>query len=130
MSQLLLLLGLAGVAAPVPVPAPLRDWVLLGERIVTDRLDHDAIVVTGARGDFRAIKLSVYRAAVDFHRMVVHYRNGGKQEIELRSTIPAGDESRVIDLNGAERIINRVEFWYDARTIRGRRAVIRLFGLQ
>lgn len=128
MSHLLLLLGLAGIGAPVP--APLRDWVLLGERIVTDRLDHDAIVVTAARGDFRAIKITVNRAAVDFHRVVVHYRNGGKQEIELRSTIPAGDESRVIDLNGAERIINRVEFWYDARTIRGRRAVIRLFGLQ
>jgi len=128
MSFLLLLLGLTGVGTPVP--APLRDWVLLGERIVTDRLDHDAITVTAARGDFSAIRITVSRAAVDFHRVVVHFRNGGKQEIELRETIPSGGESRPVDLKGADRVINRVEFWYDARTVRGRRALVRLFGLQ
>ena len=108
---------------------PVRQWVLLGQRAVNDRADHDVIGVTAARGDFKSIKLTVQRAAVDFHRVVVHYGNGTKQEIELRNTIPAGGESRSIDLNGSERVINRVEFWYDAKTIRGRRAVVRLFGL-
>jgi hypothetical protein len=104
--------------------------VLLGTRAVNDRADHDVIVVTAARGDFRSVKLTVQRAAVDFHRVVVHYGNGTKQELELRNTIPAGGETRIIDLTGTERIINRVEFWYDAKTIRGRRAVVRLFGLR
>lgn len=106
------------------------EWALLGQRTVTDRADHDVIPVTAARGDFKSIKLTVQRAAVDFHRVVVHYGNGTKQEIELRNTIPAGGESRAIDLIGTERVINRVEFWYDAKTVRGRRAVVRLFGLQ
>ncbi len=109
---------------------PVREWVLLGQRAVTDRADHDVIAVTAARGDFRSIKLAVQRAAVDFHRVVVHYGNGTKQEVDLRNTIPAGGESRAIDLSGTERVINRVEFWYDARTFRGRRAVVRLFGLR
>jgi hypothetical protein len=106
------------------------EWVLLGQRTVTDRADHDVIPVTAARGDFRSIKLTVQRAAVDFHRVVVHYGNGTQQEIELRNTIPAGGESRAIDLSGADRVINRVEFWYDAKTFRGRRALVRLFGLR
>lgn len=104
------------------------DWVMLGERTVTDRVDHDRIVVTAARGDFRRIKLTVHRAPVDFHRVVVRYANGGNQEIELRSTIRAGGETRAIDLRGGDRVIRSVDFWYDARTIRGRRAVVRLLG--
>jgi hypothetical protein len=118
---------------PAVTPAavgPAREWVLLGQRAVSDRADHDVIPVTARRGDFKSIKLTVQRAGVDFRRVVVHYGNGGTQEIELRHTIPAGSESRVIDLDGPDRVINRVEFWYDANTIRGRRAVVRLLGLR
>jgi hypothetical protein len=104
------------------------DWILLGTRTVTDRADHDVIAVTGARGDWQAIKFAVQRASVDFHRVVVHFGNGTQQEVQMRNTIPAGGETRAIDLTGPDRVINRVEFWYDANTIRGRRAVVRLFG--
>ena len=114
--------------APRGYAAQGPDWVLLGERTVTDRLDHDVIPVTIARGDFTAIKITVARRGVDFHRVVVHFGNGGDQEVEMRNTIPAGGETRAIDLRAGERIIRSVEFWYDARSIRGRRAVIRLFG--
>ena len=113
-----------------PSPAPAQDWVLLGQRTVTDRVDHDIIGVTGRRGVFRAIKLTVERWAVDFHRVVVYFGNGDQQQITLRNTIPAGGETRTIDLSGNDRVINRVEFWYDAVTFRGRRAVVRLFGLR
>jgi hypothetical protein len=124
-------LALGPATAPAARPAaPVREWVLLGTRAVNDRADHDVIVVTGARGEFRGVKLTVQRHPVDFHRVVVFYGNGTKQELELRNTIPAGGETRIIDLTGNERIINRVEFWYDAKTIRGRRAVVRLFGLR
>lgn len=63
------------------------------------KADHDTVVVTGARGNFTAIKLTVQRNAVDFHRVVIHYRNGSDQNVELRNTIPAGGESRVIDID-------------------------------
>ncbi len=105
-----------------------RDWVVLGERQVSDRVDHDVIPVSGARGDFRRIKLTVQRASVDFHRVVVHFGNGGDQTVNLRNTIPAGGESRVIDLDGGDRVIRSIEFWYDANTMRGRHAQVRVFG--
>ncbi|MFN8669627.1 MAG: hypothetical protein U0164_20735 [Gemmatimonadaceae bacterium] len=104
------------------------EWTFLGQQSVTDRLDHDAIVVTAAEGRFDAIQLRVLRAPVDFRRVIVHFRNGGRQEVEVRQTIPAGGATRRIDLTGDDRIIQRVEFWYDARTARGRQATVRLFG--
>lgn len=127
MTKRIVLLAALGCAGGARAQGP--NWVLLGQRTVTDRVDHDQIVVTAARGDFRAIKITVHRAAVDFHRVVVHFANGGDQEVEMRHTIPAGGETRAIDLRAGERVIRSVDFWYDARTIRGRRAVVRLHGL-
>lgn len=107
-------------------PAP---WVLLGQRQVTDRADHDTIGVTGARGDFRSIRIDVSRHAVDFHRVLIHFGNGGDQEVQMRHTIPAGGSSREIDIEGGDRVIRSIEFWYDAKTIgRGGRATVRVMG--
>ena len=108
---------------------PQRPWVFLGERGVTDRKDHDNIPVTGQRGQFRAIKLAVKGRPVDFHKVVVHFGNGADHEVELRHTIPAGGESRQIDLPGDRRNIRSVDFYYDAKS-GGAQALVRLFGMQ
>jgi hypothetical protein len=98
-------------------------WEFLGARTVTDRLDHDVITVTAARGDFRAIKLAVQWRSIDVHRVVVHYGNGDVREVDVRQVIPAGGETRVIDLPGDERVIQKVRFWYDARSLGGKAKV-------
>jgi hypothetical protein len=103
-------------------------WRFLGERAVNDKVDHDIIMVTATRGDMNALQIRVRGASVDFHRVVIVYGNGRRQEIELRHTIPARGNSRVIDLMGDDRVIKSVEFWYDANTIRGRKAIVRLYG--
>lgn len=103
-------------------------WEFLGERTVNDRLDHDVIRVTAAKGDFKAIQIRVKGASVDFHKVIVVYGNGMRQEIELRHTIPAGGTSRIIDLAGHDRYIREIECWYDANTIRGRKALVRVWG--
>jgi len=53
-------------------------WVLLGQRLVNDRLDNDIIPVTAARGDFSAITIRVKGASVDFHKVVIVYGNGNR----------------------------------------------------
>jgi hypothetical protein len=105
------------------------DWVLLGQRAVSDRVDHDVVNV-GSRGDFRRIKFTVQRSSVDFHRVVVHFGNGADQRIDIRQTIPAGGETRAIDLDGRDRVIRSIDFWYDANTLRGRDAQVRVFGFR
>jgi hypothetical protein len=107
-----------------------RDaWVSLGQRDVTDRADHDLIPVTARRGEFRSVKLVVQRAPVDFHRVVIHFGDGTRQTVDMRNTIRVGGETRAIDLEGRDRVIQSVEFWYDANT-RGRRATVHAYGLR
>ena len=125
------LLILACVASCAPRTAPTQEpgWVLLGQREVTDRTDHDVIRVTAARGEFRRVKFAVLRAPVQFHRVVVRYGNGSFEQLDLRERIPAGDESRAVNIAGGDRVIRSLEFWYDANTM-GRRALVRAFGLR
>lgn len=103
-------------------------WTFLGERLVNDRVDHDVIPVTILKGDFKAVLFRVKGASVDFHKVVIIYGNGQRQEVELRHTIPAGGSTRAIDLTGKERVIKEIHFWYDANTIKGRKAMVRVFG--
>ena len=105
-----------------------RKWIFLGERLVNDRLDRDVIAVTAEQGEFSSIIIKVKGASVDFHKVIVVFGNGRTQEVELRNTIGAGGSSRIIDLKGDERIIKQIEFLYDANTIRGRKALVRVFG--
>jgi hypothetical protein len=112
---------------------PRRDrmagkWELLGERSVSDKVDHDVLTVTAARGTFRALKLEVRDRGVQFRNVTIHFGDGEKQEVELRNVIPAGGESRVIDVEGRDRVIRTIEFTYDAQSLGGKRARVLVFG--
>jgi hypothetical protein len=85
--------------------------VLLGSGRVNGGLDHDTIQA-GQQGTFRAIQLRVSGGAVNFLRIIVRYGNGTRSEIQVRSNIPSGGASRIIDLPGDRRILQRVDFWY------------------
>jgi hypothetical protein len=87
------------------------QMVLLGSGRVNSSLDHDTIQA-GQQGTFRAIQLRVNGGAVNFLRIIVQYGNGTRSEIQVRSNIPAGGSSRIIELPGDRRIIQRVDFWY------------------
>ncbi|HEV7667102.1 MAG TPA: hypothetical protein VGS22_01145 [Thermoanaerobaculia bacterium] len=122
----LLVLVLAAFALPATAGYRGR-WILLGERSVTDGIDHDTIVVTGARGRFEKIAIRVFDRAVQFHDVKVHYGDGFVQDVEIRSVIPAAGWSRIIDLSGGRRVIRSIEFWYDAQSLGGK-ATVRVFG--
>jgi hypothetical protein len=120
---------LAGACATYAQGGRGPNWALLGERVVTDKADHDTIRVGRDRGSFTAVKFEVRRHGVDFQRVVIHFANGEDQKVELRNAIPAGGESRVIDIDGANRIITSIDFWYDAKTLgRGGSATVRSLG--
>lgn len=103
------------------------DWDYLGSRKVNHAVDRDEIVVTAREGTFKRIKLRVRDRQVTFRDVKVHYANGDVQDINLRRTIPAGGETRVIDLNGNNRVIRKVVFWYNTSRVRGKRATVQLF---
>src|SRR5438128_1578187 len=99
---LLLCFGAASQAQPG------GGWEYLGDAHVDGNSDHDNIKVTSSKGEFKSIRLKVEDAAIEFDRVVVHFGNGNSVPIQVRSKIPAGGQTRVIDLPGDERIIQSV----------------------
>lgn len=102
-------------------------WKLLGKRTVKLSTDRDVIHVGADEGTFRSIKLKVLKSGVHFKDMKVHFSNGDIFDVKIRKLIPAGGETRVIDLPGANRNIKKVVFWYES-TRMNRRATVRLWG--
>ena len=105
-----------------------RGWAFLGDANVDGAVDHDRIVVTRARGEFRAIQLRVKNASVEFDRVVIHFGNGSSEPIHIRNVIPAGGHTREIDLPGGRRVIQSVEFWYRKANWGRRRPKVLLYG--
>lgn len=103
-------------------------WHKIGETTVGFKSDHDVVVVLGA-DKFKQILLKVTDAPIHFDDLEVYYENGNKQDVQVRSDFKAGGETRVIDLNGADRDLKKVVFQY--RTIpnwKGDKAHVELYG--
>lgn len=123
----LALLALLGTA--IPAAADAGRWTKLGELHVSDRVDRDTLQVGAKKGTFDAIRLRVEGGAVQFHDLEIHFENGDVQDIALRSVIRRGGTSRVIDLEGGQRAIDKIVFVYDAQTRRrGKGARVEVHG--
>jgi hypothetical protein len=101
-------------------------WKLLGTRKVTDRVERDFVDVGARRGEFTAVQIRVEKVAVQFREVTIHFSNGKRQTVELRDVIPAGGQSRVIDLAGDDRHIRSIELFYDSQS-RGHRGTVRVW---
>ncbi len=105
------------------------QWTFLGSAKVNGvGVDHDEILVTALEGNFSAIKLFVEHEGIEFERVVVHFGNGGQQELTIRDFIPAGGETRVLDLTGRNRIIHSVDFYYKSNPLTKRKGKVKLYG--
>ena len=120
------LLAVAFLVAALPAAA--ETWVSLGQRHVTDKAERDSIEVTASEGTFEAIQLRVKRSAVRFVNVTVVYGTGTSDDLEVRDVIPAGGKSRVLDLRGANRVIKRINFTYEAKSLGRRGALVEVFG--
>jgi hypothetical protein len=103
-------------------------WEMLGTSHVDGKNDHDRIVVNN-RGSFRALQLGVKGGAIEFHRVVVHFENGGDSDLEIRDRIQDRGKTRVIDLPGDRRRIRSIEFWYSKERWRSR-PYVNVWGLR
>jgi hypothetical protein len=62
--------------------------------------------------------------------MEINYVSGEKDEIPLRNIIGANRYSRTIDVEGKNRFIRNVKFWWEAASLRRRNTTVTLFGLR
>lgn len=124
---LLVVLMVADLSAHTVAARP-GTWELLGRRKVNYAADRDVIPVTARDGTFRKLQLRVKGAPIDLTRAVVHYANGQTQELNIRQRVPAGGQTRVLDLPGTRRVITKVVLIYDTRNRARHRATVELWG--
>jgi hypothetical protein len=127
MKQFSFLLGLLFIAGSSNLIAQ-NGWNVLGSAKVNGHSDHDVIMVTGMSGDYTAVKLLVENEGIDFTRVIVHFANGGKQDLNIRRFIPAGGETKVLDLNGNDRVISKVDFFYKSNAKTASKGKVILYG--
>jgi hypothetical protein len=114
---------------------PPGTWQELGIVTVKDTVNHDDIVLVG-QAEYRSLKFKVQDAPVNILNMNVIYQNGKVDQFNLRYQVPAGGESRVIDLKRDNlktgvRKIRRVTIWYQAdSTAQQSTAKITLLGMK
>ena len=119
---------LIAVSATISSTAQQGTWEHLGSRTVDYGLDKDVIPVTWRDGAFDAIKFEVKGGALNMHKVIVHFENGGTQEVNTVHTFTKGSWSRTIDLVGNNRLIEKIVFWYDTKNFSRKKAVITVFG--
>ncbi|NOT35842.1 MAG: DUF2541 family protein [Saprospiraceae bacterium] len=103
-------------------------WELLGTKEVNFGIDIDEILVTAKEGTFKSIHLKIRRSALNMHKMTIHFADGSEQHVELKNNFRAGSQSRIIDLEGNNRIIRKVTMWYDTKNYKNRKALVELWG--
>jgi hypothetical protein len=128
----LIITAVAFAGSEKPVELTIVDnymggWEKLGSKKVNYGLDRDEILITASEGRFAKMKLKVKVAAVNMHKVTVHYGNGESQKIAIKKTIRKGGETRIIDLEGGKRVIKKVVFWYDTKNLAKRRATVEVW---
>jgi hypothetical protein len=113
-----------------PRPGAPGQWVQIGRVSASHQADHDRIVVQGRFDDFRRLKFSVKDAPLKLRRVVVTYDRGGAEKLEVRDDIRKGGETRAIDLNGGQRSLRSIEFWYETKGWLNGKADVTAWGLR
>jgi hypothetical protein len=109
-------------------PAHSAIWFLLGEKKVGFGVDHDVIRFSNWRDDVRQIQLRVSDGPLKMYDMKIYFDNGGVQDVALRSNFRQGSESRVIDLDGGLRHLDRIEFTYETKGFARGRSRVAVWG--
>lgn len=110
MKQIISIIMLILLSFSHPSVAGLSDgWQQLGKERVNAIKEYDEMRLA-SKGFIKQLAIEVRGSAVYFESVSVHLGDGQVMDIPIRSLIKAGERSRVIDLPGTARIINKVVF--------------------
>jgi hypothetical protein len=91
-----------------------EEWVELGCKAVSFRVDRDVLPVGRQEGRFYAIRLYARGGAVEMLDLKVIYANGDPDDIRVRHILDRGERTRPLDLRGRARSIRMIEMVYRA----------------
>ena len=105
-----------------------EKWIKLGERTVNYTVDHSEIVFEGLNVNVSALRVKVRKGAINLHRCVVFYQDNQTHEIDVLNSIPAGQESKVMELPTPTKTINKVVLTYDTKNRATQKAEVEVLG--
>lgn len=90
------------------------DWVKIGEKNVSRKLDRDEIPILKSNDKFTAIQFRVVRSKVNIARCSVYFENGKVKNVKMGREISEGSASKIVKFGilGA-RSVKKVVVWYD-----------------
>ena len=122
------LLAIFGFSTKEKTSSNTDGWKFIADKTVSFGVDRDVIHFGNRKDEFRQLKLRVTDGPIKIYDMKVHFDNGGVQDVNLRSIILQGAESRVIDLDGGIRSLSKIEFTYETRGYKRGRARVAVWG--
>lgn len=106
-----------------------KGWTKLGERTVNGRVDRDSIAVGRHEGKFTKLTIVVEKSDLELLSFVVTFANGQKFSPSVRHHFKEGSRTRVIDLPGDERVIQKIDITYK-NTPGGGNASVEVWGFK
>lgn len=88
-----------------------QGWKYIGDKWAAFGPDRDVLRV-GGNDAYRQLKIRVTDGPVRIDDLDIYFENGEKMNVVLKHAFRAGQESRVIDLPGGVRKLDRIEFLY------------------
>jgi hypothetical protein len=130
----LVLLGLWVNTSFSQKPAVVADnddgWKRIGQVTASFKKQNESIVVLGA-DEFTAVRLKVSEAPINIERLQVFYESGDMEEINVRSELQAGSQTKSFNLKHPDRDIKKVAFTYKTLpNFTGEKADVELYGLK
>jgi hypothetical protein len=102
----------AAATRPAPFTWDSKGWVMLGERTVNGRVDHDRIEVGRREGRFSKLTLVALDSDLELLDLEVKFARGAPWHPEVKHFFKEGQRTRVIDFPGDERAIRYIDFKY------------------
>ncbi len=121
--------GLVGVVAALGMTGAAQakgGWEVIGFKTVAPHTDTDVIRVNPNR-EFRVIQICSFDAPTQMIDVDIWFRNGERQDVDVRGRLRRGACTRAIDLQGGDRHITEVRLRYD-RVRQRRQPTIRVMG--
>lgn len=91
------------------------NWVKLGDRTVNYTVDRSEIVLQQLSTSPSALRVKVIKGAINLHRCVVYFNDNQTLQLDVLNSVPAGSESKILELPAPAKAITKLVFTYDMK---------------
>ena len=102
-------------------------WEIIGTKKIDARLDKALIPISFANNKSTAIRFGFNDQNIQVHHAKLYFEGGDFQTIPLRKTYYPGELTKIVDLRGGLRKVEKCEFYYYADRHKKNQPIIKLW---